>query len=164
MDGRFPNKFTLLFKSFLHFWTSQAVKTMMSVGPAPTIAGRILDKSGCEDNALLCPVGLMGAKCKQEDYQSKLARGMHNFHHGGGNRVNAYGGINNGNRKFTPRRHVGVGNFSSYAKSFEHTSYDDYGGYGRVNTRYDNYEHSPYDCYEKNIQRGTLLYHEWKEY
>ncbi|KAI5672270.1 hypothetical protein M9H77_12634 [Catharanthus roseus] len=78
------------------------------------------------------------------------ARGdKHNFHHGGGNGFNAYGGNNHGNGNFTPRRHVGVCNFSSYAKSFEHTSYDDYGGYGRNNTRYDNYEHSPYDCYEK---------------
>ncbi|KAI5681708.1 hypothetical protein M9H77_02936 [Catharanthus roseus] len=91
----------------------------------------------------------MEAKSKQENYQCKLARDMHNFHHGGGNRFNAYGGNNYGNGNFTPRRHVGVGNFSSYAKSFEHTSYDDYGGYGRVNTKYDYYERSPYDYYEE---------------
>ncbi|KAI5653157.1 hypothetical protein M9H77_30344 [Catharanthus roseus] len=34
----------------------------------------------------------------------------------------------------------GVGNFSSYAKSYGHTSYD-YGAYERVNTKY--IEHSP---------------------
>ncbi|KAI5682147.1 hypothetical protein M9H77_03375 [Catharanthus roseus] len=73
----------------------------------------------------------MEAKKKQEDYQSKLARDMHSFHHGGGNGFNAYGGNHYANGSFTPRRHVGVGNFSSYANSFEHTSYDDYGDYGR---------------------------------
>ncbi|KAI5672404.1 hypothetical protein M9H77_12768 [Catharanthus roseus] len=61
---------------------------------------------------------------------------MPNFHHGAGNGVKAYGGNNYGNGNFIPRRHVG------------HTSYDDYGGCGRVNTRYNNYEHNPYDCYE----------------
>ncbi|KAI5656725.1 hypothetical protein M9H77_25518 [Catharanthus roseus] len=44
----------------------------------------------------------------------------------------------------------GVGNFSSYAKSYGHTSYDDYGGYDGHNANYDYYEHSPYDCYERN--------------
>ncbi|KAI5667943.1 hypothetical protein M9H77_17796 [Catharanthus roseus] len=72
------------------------------------------------------------AKSKQEDYQSKLARDMHNFHHCGGNVVNAYGGSNHENGNFIPRRHVRVGNFSSYAKSTEHTSYDDYGGVAKV--------------------------------
>ncbi|KAI5649993.1 hypothetical protein M9H77_35998 [Catharanthus roseus] len=69
----------------------------------------------------------MGAKSKQEDYQSKLTRDMHIFYHGGGNGFNAYGGNNHRNGNFTSRTHVGAGNFSSYAKSFEHTSYDDYG-------------------------------------
>ncbi|KAI5681226.1 hypothetical protein M9H77_02453 [Catharanthus roseus] len=44
----------------------------------------------------------MGAKGKQEDYQSKLARYMHNFHHRGGNGFNAYGRNNHGNGNFTP--------------------------------------------------------------
>ncbi|KAI5676533.1 hypothetical protein M9H77_07483 [Catharanthus roseus] len=35
---------------------------------------------------------MMEAKGKQEDYQSKLARDKYNFHHGGGNGVNVYGG------------------------------------------------------------------------
>ncbi|KAI5651021.1 hypothetical protein M9H77_37026 [Catharanthus roseus] len=52
---------------------------------------------------------------------------MHNFHHGGGNGFNGYGGNNHRNGNFTPKRHNGLGNFSSYARSFEHTSYDDYG-------------------------------------
>ncbi|KAI5681645.1 hypothetical protein M9H77_02873 [Catharanthus roseus] len=73
----------------------------------------------------------MEAKSKQEDYQSKLARDMHSFHHGGSNGFNAYGQNNHGNGNFTHNKHVGVGNFSFYAKSFEHTSYDDYGDYGR---------------------------------
>ncbi|KAI5666856.1 hypothetical protein M9H77_16709 [Catharanthus roseus] len=54
-------------------------------------------------------------KSKQEDYQSKLTRDMHNFYHGCGNGFNAYGGNNHGIRNLTSRRHVGVGNFSSYA-------------------------------------------------
>ncbi|KAI5653057.1 hypothetical protein M9H77_30244 [Catharanthus roseus] len=78
----------------------------------------------------------MEVKRKQEDYQSKLARDMHGFHHAGGNGLNAYGGNKHGNGNFIPRRHVGVGNFSSYTKSYGHTFYDDYGGYDRVNTTY----------------------------
>ncbi|KAI5672871.1 hypothetical protein M9H77_13235 [Catharanthus roseus] len=88
-------------------------------------------------------------KSKQEDYQSKLARDMHNFHHGGGNAFNTYGGSNHENGNFITRRLVGVVYFSSYVKYFEHTSYDVYGGYGRDNAKCYNYEHSPYDCYEK---------------
>ncbi|KAI5663997.1 hypothetical protein M9H77_23320 [Catharanthus roseus] len=49
----------------------------------------------------------MEAKSKQEDYQSKFARDMDNFHHGGGNGVNAYGGNNHRNGNFTPKRHNG---------------------------------------------------------
>ncbi|KAI5667182.1 hypothetical protein M9H77_17035 [Catharanthus roseus] len=90
----------------------------------------------------------MEVKSKQEDRQSKLAKDMHNFHHGCGNGVNAYCGNNHRNGNFTPKRYNGVSNFYSYAKSFEHISYDDYGGYGRVNNTFDNYEHSPYNCYE----------------
>ncbi|KAI5652234.1 hypothetical protein M9H77_29421 [Catharanthus roseus] len=84
---------------------------------------------------------------------------MHNFYHGGGNGVNAYGGSNHGHgnfisrrhdgyRNFTSKRHNGVGNFSSYAKSYGHTSSDDYRGYDRDNSKYDYYKHSPYDYYE----------------
>ncbi|KAI5649480.1 hypothetical protein M9H77_35485 [Catharanthus roseus] len=40
----------------------------------------------------------MEVKGKQEDYQSKHARDMHNFPHGGGNGFNAYGGNNHGNK------------------------------------------------------------------
>ncbi|KAI5681274.1 hypothetical protein M9H77_02501 [Catharanthus roseus] len=47
-------------------------------------------------------------KSKQEDYQSKITRDMHNFYHGGGNRFNAYGGTTMEIANFTPRRHVGV--------------------------------------------------------
>ncbi|KAI5652566.1 hypothetical protein M9H77_29753 [Catharanthus roseus] len=84
---------------------------------------------------------------KQEDYQSKLARNMLNFYHGGDNGVNAYG-INNhrdgnfisrghdGRGKFNPKICKGVGNVSSYAKSYRHTSCDDYGGYEGVNAKY----------------------------
>ncbi|KAI5676277.1 hypothetical protein M9H77_07227 [Catharanthus roseus] len=82
---------------------------------------------------------------------------MHTFYHGGGNRVDAYGGSNHRHRNFisrrhdgygnfTPKRHKGVGNFSSYDKSYGHTYYDDYGGYVRVNAKY--VEHSPYGCYK----------------
>ncbi|KAI5663338.1 hypothetical protein M9H77_22661 [Catharanthus roseus] len=85
-------------------------------------------------------------KSKQEDYPSKLTR---DFHRGSGNRFNAYGGNNRGNGYFTSRRHVGVGNFSSYDKSSGYTSYDYYGGHGRVNAKYEYYERSPYDCYEE---------------
>ncbi|KAI5667895.1 hypothetical protein M9H77_17748 [Catharanthus roseus] len=63
---------------------------------------------------------MMEAKSKQENYQSKLARDMNNFHHGGGNGVNAYGGNNHGNGSFTSKRHNGVDNFSSSAKSYGH--------------------------------------------
>ncbi|KAI5672256.1 hypothetical protein M9H77_12620 [Catharanthus roseus] len=70
---------------------------------------------------------MMEAKSKQEDYQSKFARNMHNFHYGGASGVNAYSGNNLGNGNFTPKIHNGIGNFSSYAKSYGHTSYDDYG-------------------------------------
>ncbi|KAI5663415.1 hypothetical protein M9H77_22738 [Catharanthus roseus] len=45
----------------------------------------------------------MEGKSKQEDHQSKSAREIYNFHHGGDNGVNAYGGINYGNGNFTPR-------------------------------------------------------------
>ncbi|KAI5678832.1 hypothetical protein M9H77_09782 [Catharanthus roseus] len=69
----------------------------------------------------------MEEKSKQEIYQSKFARDIHNFHHGGGNGFNAYGGNNHGNGDFISTRHNGVINFSSYAKSFEHTSYYNYG-------------------------------------
>ncbi|KAI5658020.1 hypothetical protein M9H77_26813 [Catharanthus roseus] len=75
---------------------------------------------------------------KQEDYQSKLPRDMYNYYHGGGNEVNAYGRSNHGHENFiskghdcygnfTPERHYGVDNFSSHAKSYGNTSYDDYG-------------------------------------
>ncbi|KAI5666852.1 hypothetical protein M9H77_16705 [Catharanthus roseus] len=47
-------------------------------------------------------------KSKQEDYQSKLTRDMHNFYHGFGNGFNAYGGNNHGIRNLTSRRHVGA--------------------------------------------------------
>ncbi|KAI5672271.1 hypothetical protein M9H77_12635 [Catharanthus roseus] len=70
---------------------------------------------------------MMEAKSKQEDYQFKLARGIHNFHHGDGNGVNAYGGSNHGHGNFISKRHNGVDNFSSYVKCNGHTSYDDYG-------------------------------------
>ncbi|KAI5669181.1 hypothetical protein M9H77_19034 [Catharanthus roseus] len=96
---------------------------------------------------------------KQKDYQSKFARDIRNFYHGGGSGVNAYGRSNHrygnfisrghdGYRNFTLKRHNGVGNFSSNAKSYRHISYDDYGGYERVNAKY--VEHSPYGCYKRS--------------
>ncbi|KAI5676932.1 hypothetical protein M9H77_07882 [Catharanthus roseus] len=72
---------------------------------------------------------------KQEDFRAKYARDEHNFDHCGGNGINAYGGNDHS-----------VGNFSSYAKSYDHNSYDNSRGYERVNDKYD--EHSPYDYYE----------------
>ncbi|KAI5663363.1 hypothetical protein M9H77_22686 [Catharanthus roseus] len=58
---------------------------------------------------------------------------MHSFHHGSGNGFNDYGGNNHENGNFSSKRHHGVGKFSSYAKSYRHTSYDDYRGYSRDN-------------------------------
>ncbi|KAI5681786.1 hypothetical protein M9H77_03014 [Catharanthus roseus] len=81
-------------------------------------------------------------KSKQENYQSKLARDMHNFHHGGGTEVNDYGGNNHGNGNFTQKRYNGVRNFYSHAKSYRHISYDDYACYDRHNAKYAYYEHS----------------------
>ncbi|KAI5677510.1 hypothetical protein M9H77_08460 [Catharanthus roseus] len=49
------------------------------------------------------------AKRKQADYQSELARDMHNFNHGGDNGFNAYGENNHGNQNFTLGRHFRVG-------------------------------------------------------
>ncbi|KAI5667855.1 hypothetical protein M9H77_17708 [Catharanthus roseus] len=43
---------------------------------------------------------MMEAKSKQEDYQSKLARDMYNFHHGSSNGFNGYSGSNNGHGNF----------------------------------------------------------------
>ncbi|KAI5676954.1 hypothetical protein M9H77_07904 [Catharanthus roseus] len=94
---------------------------------------------------------------KQEDFHAKYARDEHNFDHCGGNGVNAYGGNNHSGGKFISRGHdnyvtsllkrsIGVGNFSSCAKSYEHNSCDNYRGYERVNDKYD--EHSPCDYYE----------------
>ncbi|KAI5676543.1 hypothetical protein M9H77_07493 [Catharanthus roseus] len=100
----------------------------------------------------------METNSKQEDYQSKLARDMHNFHHDGGNGFNVYGWNNHGNGNFTLRRQVGGGNFSFYVKSSEHTSYDDNGCYARVNPRYDNYKYSPYECHEKIVFRVLSLH------
>lgn len=56
-----------------------------------------------------------------------------NFYSGGSNGGNTYGGKNHGDVNFTLRRHVGGGNFYSYARSFEHNSYDSYGSYERDN-------------------------------
>ncbi|KAI5653317.1 hypothetical protein M9H77_30504 [Catharanthus roseus] len=99
----------------------------------------------------------MEAESKQEAYQSKLATDMHSSYHGDGNGFNVYGGKNYGNGNFTSKRHNGVGNFTFYAKSFEHTSYDDYGGYGRANTRYDNHEHSLYDFAKVEILKQSMI-------
>ncbi|KAI5664105.1 hypothetical protein M9H77_23428 [Catharanthus roseus] len=106
--------------------------------PAPTIAGRPLDGYGLEANTLPRLVG-----------STLLSSVGFSFHHDGGNRTNAYCGNNHGNGNFTPKRNNGVGNFSSYAKSYGNNSYDDCGGYDRDNAKYDYYEHSPYDFQEK---------------
>ncbi|KAI5681764.1 hypothetical protein M9H77_02992 [Catharanthus roseus] len=89
---------------------------------------------------------MMDTKSKHENYQYKLARYIHNFHHGGGNGFNAYGGNNHGNGNFTPRRQNRVRNFSSYVKYYEHTSYDDY----REET---SNEDSCYSMIEKSIEK-----------
>ncbi|KAI5675939.1 hypothetical protein M9H77_06889 [Catharanthus roseus] len=106
----------------------------------------------------------MERKRKQENYQSKLTRATHNFHHAGGNGLNAYGRNNHGNGDLISKRHAGISTFSSYAKSYGHISYDDYGGYDRNNAKYDYYEHSPYDC--KLYTMGTRilkLHRRWQE-
>ncbi|KAI5663037.1 hypothetical protein M9H77_22360 [Catharanthus roseus] len=85
-----------------------------------------------------------GSYEKIKDYQSKLERDKYNFYHDGGYGVNAYSGNNHG-----------ISNFSSYAKFYGYTSYDDYGVYERVNINY--VEHSPADCYdfgEHSYDRG----------
>ncbi|KAI5650178.1 hypothetical protein M9H77_36183 [Catharanthus roseus] len=118
----------------------------------------------------------MEAMRKQEDYQSKLTRDMHNFYHDGGNRVNAYGGINHGSVNFTPKRYIGVANFSLHARSYEHNSYDfprneirNEGNYVKMDDRfykrredveryhnsYDHYEHS-YGTWEQKVE--SLFY------
>ncbi|KAI5676045.1 hypothetical protein M9H77_06995 [Catharanthus roseus] len=101
---------------------------------------------------------MIEVKSKQEDYHSKLARDMYNFYHGSGNGVNAYGRKNYGNGNFTLIRHAGVGNLSSHAKSLGILLMMIMG----VMTRYDYYEHSPYDCYEEyhhSYVDGNLFYH-----
>ncbi|KAI5668267.1 hypothetical protein M9H77_18120 [Catharanthus roseus] len=69
----------------------------------------------------------MEAMRKREDFHTKFARDNHNFYHDGSNGVNTYGGNNHGSENVTSERHNGVSNFSSYVKSYEHNSYDDYG-------------------------------------
>ncbi|KAI5667652.1 hypothetical protein M9H77_17505 [Catharanthus roseus] len=61
-------------------------------------------------------------------------RGYAYFYHGGDSGINAYGGNNHGSGSFTPKRHIRVGNFSPYARTFEHNSYDCYEG-NRLGTR-----------------------------
>ncbi|KAI5680970.1 hypothetical protein M9H77_02197 [Catharanthus roseus] len=90
---------------------------------------------------------------KQEDYQFKLAKDMHNF-----NIVVAMESMlmveatTDIETSFVEEMTVmetslkGVRNFSSNAKSYGHTSYDDYKGHERVNVKY--IEHSPFDCYD----------------
>ncbi|KAI5653442.1 hypothetical protein M9H77_30629 [Catharanthus roseus] len=95
---------------------------------------------------------------KQRANKRIINASLHNFHHGGGNEVNAYGGSkyghvnfisrgHDGYGNFTPKRYNGVSNFSPYAKSYWHTSYDDYWGYDRDNVKYDYYEQSLYNCH-----------------
>ncbi|KAI5681780.1 hypothetical protein M9H77_03008 [Catharanthus roseus] len=104
----------------------------------------------------------------EKDGSKEKTRDMHIFHHGGGNEVNASGESNHGHGnfisrgyddygKFTPKRHNEVGNFSSYDKSYGHTSSDDYGDHDRDNAKYDYYEHSPYDCHEGVEYQGRSM-------
>lgn len=76
---------------------------------------------------------------KQEIACSKLARDIPNFFNGGGNGGNDYGRNNHGDGGLPLSRHVEVGKFSSYSKSFEHHLYDFYGCYERGNVQYDHY-------------------------
>ncbi|KAI5661947.1 hypothetical protein M9H77_21270 [Catharanthus roseus] len=69
----------------------------------------------------------MGTMRKREDCHTKFARDKQSFYHDGDNGVNAYGRNKCRSGNFTPKIHNRVDNFSSYAKSFGHTSYDNCG-------------------------------------
>ncbi|KAI5676064.1 hypothetical protein M9H77_07014 [Catharanthus roseus] len=79
---------------------------------------------------------------------SKLAREMSNFRKYGDYGGNAYSGSNHIDGNFTPRRQMGIGNFSSYTKTFDNIPHDDYGGYEGVSDIYDYCKNSPYDYYK----------------
>ncbi|KAI5671786.1 hypothetical protein M9H77_12150 [Catharanthus roseus] len=64
-------------------------------------------------------------KSNQGDYMRYLEGCSYGAHN---QRGNAYSRINHSGTNFTPRRQDAVGNFSPYARSFEHTSYKCYEG------------------------------------
>ncbi|KAI5672724.1 hypothetical protein M9H77_13088 [Catharanthus roseus] len=98
---------------------------------------------------------MMEAKSKQEDYQSKLARDMHNFHHSDGNGFNAYGGKDHGNGNFTSRRHVG---------NFEDSSKDEDGKLAYKSIKTINFfpsnSYLSFEIYFKKIKLFTLVFME----
>ncbi|KAI5666304.1 hypothetical protein M9H77_16157 [Catharanthus roseus] len=89
---------------------------------------------------------------KTRGFSYQVFKEKHNFYYGGCYGVNAYDGSDHGHGNFTPRRYDGIGNFSSHAKSYGHTSYDDYVGHKRVNVRNDHYEHS----YDREIHDESM--------
>ncbi|KAI5652921.1 hypothetical protein M9H77_30108 [Catharanthus roseus] len=79
----------------------------------------------------------MKAIGRQEIAYSKLARARSNYYKDGDRGGNAYGGSHRRDGHFTHKSQIGIGNFSSHAKTFDHIHYEDYG------------ENSPYD-----VQKG----------
>ncbi|KAI5654045.1 hypothetical protein M9H77_31232 [Catharanthus roseus] len=79
----------------------------------PTNAGRVL------------PTVPMEAIGRQEMAYSKLARARSNCYKDGGCGGNAYGGSHHRDRHSTHRSQMGISNFSSCAKAFDHIPYED---------------------------------------
>ncbi|KAI5675454.1 hypothetical protein M9H77_06404 [Catharanthus roseus] len=78
----------------------------------PTVGGKVL-------NVLI----MCGWKSNQGEYVRYHESYSYDAHNQGGN---ANGGINHSSTNFTPRRQDSVGNFSPYARSFKHASYNYY--------------------------------------
>ncbi|KAI5667825.1 hypothetical protein M9H77_17678 [Catharanthus roseus] len=68
---------------------------------------------------------------------SKLGRASSNCYKDGGYDRNAYGGSHHRDGNLTHRSQMGIGNFFSRAKTFDHIPYDDYGVYEGINDAYD---------------------------
>ncbi|KAI5683015.1 hypothetical protein M9H77_04243 [Catharanthus roseus] len=89
----------------------------------------------------------MEVKSKQEDYHPKLARDMHNFHHGGGDGVKAYEDMLVTETSLLKDimelvTSLLILNLTGIILMMNMGVYD------RDNAKYDYYEHSPYDFYE----------------
>ncbi|KAI5654593.1 hypothetical protein M9H77_31780 [Catharanthus roseus] len=122
-----------------------------TVVPAPTVSDRFLDGTSFEDHTLPRPrfeesYRELSEECLENArwINNPCLQGIHTI----SIMVVAMESMlmeeTTGHGNFTPRRYNEVGIFSSYAKSYGHTSYEDYGGYNRDNVSYDYYEHSPY--------------------